>query len=349
MSSFGRYFLRTAVLSAFLLSFHVIAHAQNQINGQVLGPGNRPVTDVFVELYNDINRMLTRVKTDGSGMYFFRGMGTGRFVVRVRPFGTDYDEESQEVTIASINLAPRGGTTTIQPGNQPTAANSGSDSQYLVFYLRPRKDPNKAPAAITGVVFAQDIPKEAQALYEKAIADLDGNRTALGVSELEGAIKAFPDYYLANDRLGVELLKQGKWEEARQHFKKAASINPKSANCWYGIAYTSYAVGLIDDAIDAAKKATAISPDSSDMALMLGISLRRAKQYAEAEAAMLKAKKLSDGRSPDVFWNLALLYAYNLKRYQLAADELENYLKVKPDHPDAEKLKKLIQQYRMLS
>lgn len=30
-----------------------------------------------------------------------------------------------------------------------------------------------------------------------------------------------------------------------------------------------------------------------------------------------------------------------------AADELENYLKVKPDHPDAEKIKRLISQLRL--
>jgi tetratricopeptide (TPR) repeat protein len=80
--------------------------------------------------------------------------------------------------------------------------------------------------------------------------------------------------------------------------------------------------------------------------LILGIALRRAQKFVDAEKALLRAKKISEGKSPDVLWNLALLYAHNLKKLSLAADELEAYLKLRPDHPDAPLLKKLIQRYR---
>jgi len=80
---------------------------------------------------------------------------------------------------------------------------------------------------------------------------------------------------------------------------------------------------------------------------MFGIALRRGKRYLDAEKAMLKAKKLSNGLSADTSWNLALLYVYNLKNNRLAADELENYLKIKPDHPDGQRIRRLISQLRL--
>ncbi|MGI9056846.1 MAG: hypothetical protein ACR2F2_13710 [Pyrinomonadaceae bacterium] len=60
----------------------------------------------------------------------------------------------------------------------------------------------------------------------------------------------------------------------------------------------------------------------------------------------MKAKKLGNNSLPDIHWELALLYYYNLKRYNEAADELELYLKAKPKAENKEQVKKLIQTFR---
>lgn len=312
----------------FLFLVQGVAYGQNRIYGQVLTENRRPVADLYVELVNEVNRVVLRTTTDGSGNFIFIGMGTGRFNVRVLSGITDLEEQTQEVQISNLSLSNAG----------------SSDSQQIVFFMRSRRDARGN--GVTGVLFAQDIPPDAKKIYEKAIAELNGNRTDAGILGLESAIKIFPQYFLALDRLGVELLKQRKFSEAKNYFERAAAVNSRSANSWYGLALVLFAEDRIKESINAAKKAMEIAPDSPDVYLLLGIAFRKSKEYKDAEQSMLKAKKLSNGKSPDVYWNLALLYRYNLKNNRLAADELENYLKARPNHPEAERLRRLIIQLR---
>ena len=142
-------------------------------------------------------------------------------------------------------------------------------------------------------------------------------------------------------------MKQQKFADAAGYFQRAVAINQKSSNSWYGLAFARYTQKQIPGSIEAAQKAANLAPDSADISLMLGIAQREGKNYPDAERAMQKAKKLSKGLLADAMWNLALLYVYNIKDSKRAADELESYLKVKPGHPDAEKIRRLISQLRL--
>jgi tetratricopeptide (TPR) repeat protein len=317
-------------LAALLvLGAHSYTHAQNQIAGQVLTENNRPIPDIYVELYNDVNRMVMRGKTDGSGRGIFRGMTTGRFIVKAKPLGTDYEEQSQEVELTNMAV-----------GNLPS-----SDFQQVTLYLKTRRESTREITS-AGVVFAQEIPREADNLYQRALVSLETRATETAVKQLQEALALFPDYFLANQKLGLELIGLGKMTEARKCLQKAVAVNPKAPSSWYGLAFASYALDLTGESVKAAKEASLLAPDTSEIQLMVGIALRKDQQFADAEKAMLKANKLTAGRSADVAWNLALLYAHDLNKPQLAADELEIYLKIRPEHPDAEKLRKLIKQFR---
>lgn len=320
------------LISCFVLVFQASAFGQtnnSRITGQVFGANRRGLSDVYVELRNEVEAVLQRTRTSAGGTYLFANLSAGRFSVRVRPFGTDYEEQTADVEVVT------------------SVGRNVSDIQYKDFYLKARRDAKKTGSSSPEVIFAQEVPDEARRSYDKAVIDLQGSRIEVGVAELEAAIKAFPTYFSALDRLGVEMLKQQRYAEAAGYFQRATAINPKSSNSWYGLAFARYAFKEIPGAIEAGTKAAELAPDSADISLMLGIAQRQGRNYIDAEKSMLKAKKLSNGLLADASWNLALLYVYNLKNSRLAADELENYLKVKPDHPDAEKIKRLISQLRL--
>ncbi len=302
---------------------------RNTINGHVFDQQRRPVAQVFVELQNEVYSTIARTKTNGSGRYFFSALSAGRFIVRVLPYGTNLEEQSQEVEI--VNFVMSGSNT--------------SESAQKDFYLRVRKDGSEINSA-PGTVFVQDVPEDAKKKYEKAIADLGGKRVEIGIEELQNAIKLFPTYYLALERLGREYINQQKYENARDSFAKAVAVNARSFNGWYGLGYASYALRQSEAAVEAAEKAVALNSNSVDAVLFLGISKRQAKRYEEAEKSLKHANKLAKGKSPDVHWNLALLYAHNLKRYKDAATELELYLVAKPDDPNVANIRKLIKQFR---
>ena len=245
-------------------------------------------------------------------------------MIRVLPLGTNYEEQTQDVEIYPIG--------------------GGRDNVQKDIYLRVRK--STSLSATSGTVFVQEVPEEAKTVYQKALSDLDGNRVEAGVGGLENALKIFPTYYMALEKLGLIYTQQQKFEKARDTFARAVAVNSRSFNGWYGLSYANYALKQSEDAVEAARKAVSLNSDSKDALLFLGLSLRQAKRYEEAEKQLKLADKLTKGESPDIHWNLALLYAHNLKRYKDAADELERYLQTSPGNPQADSIKKLIKQYR---
>ncbi len=310
-------------------SFSLVRQSRNTIGGHVFDPQRRPVGEIYVELQNEVYSTIARTKTDSSGRYLFSRLSGGRFSVRVLPYGTNLEEQTQEVEI--VNFVARGSNT--------------SENAQKDFYLRVRRDEREANA-VTGTIFVQDIPEQAQKLYKEAISNLENNRADAGIKELEDALKLFPDYYLALERLGIEFIKQQKYQDAQGFYKKAVAVNSRSYNSWYGLSYANYGLKQSENAVEAAEKALSLNSNSADACLMLGISQRQAKRYDNAEKTLKLANKLAKGKSSDVHWNLALLYAHNFKRYTDAADQLELYLKSQSKNENEEKIRKLIKQYR---
>lgn len=321
---------RTLVVSCLLSCIlFVEASAQNRstISGYVFGPKRSPVGQVTVELRNDVNSVIGRARTDGSGHFTFFGVPSGRFSVTVLPLGTNLEGQSQEVEIAGIGA--RG---------QPVPENAQVD-----FYLRPNKTSERAE---NDVVFAQEVSDAAKRAYETAVVDLESKRTEEGVVGLKRAVEIFPTYFLALQRLGAEQLKREEYEEATKSFLTAVSVNKRSFLCWYGLTYANFVLKKWKAVTESAEKALELDKNSVNTLIVLGISQRNLQQYEEAERSLLRAKKIDEGKTPDIYWNLALLYAYNLKKYQDAADALELYLKANPSIPDTSNIKKLIKQFR---
>lgn len=322
---------RIFVVSILILAATLFTPAQNYrntITGFVFSPERAPITQIPMEVTNEVGQILQRTKTDGTGRYFFSGLSAGRFTVRALPYGTNYEEQSQDVEIVNF----------VRPGS------STSENAYKDFYLRLRK--TGPERQLSGTVFAQETPDEAKKHYDRAVTELEANKQEAAIKSLLSALKSFPDYYAALDRLGREYIKQQKYDHARAVFLKAVSVNERSFNGWYGLSYAAYAMKQPEIAVEAATKATTLEPTSIDALIILGISQRQAKQFAESEKSLLQAKKLAKGASADVHWNLALLYANNLNKFSQAADELEDYLKIAPPDTKVDEVKKLIKSLR---
>jgi tetratricopeptide (TPR) repeat protein len=324
---------KVIVIIAFLLlscsAQTAVGQNRSTVSGFIFDDQGKPLYNVPVELLNEVNSVLKRTRTDASGRYFFGGLSSGQFVIRTLPIGTNYEEQTQDFEIAGINNVGR-----------PLSENVQKD-----FYLRIRQNQKKINQ-VGGVIFVQEIPKEAEVEYKKGIADLEEKKTDSGIAGLENAIRLFPNYYAALEKLGILFISRQKYEKAQSLFSQAVIINERGFNSWYGLGYANYSLKQTAKAIDAIQKAVSINPTSVEALLLLGITLRLDKQYQESEKALRSADKFSDGKSRDVHWYLALLYAQNLKRFKEAADELEIYLKIYPATPNSEAVKKLIKQFR---
>src|SRR5438270_73371 len=71
----------------------------NRIVGEVYDPEHRPLDNINVELYNEVDSLLGRTKTNSGGVFTFLGVSRGTFEIRVLPFGTGLVGASKRVDV----------------------------------------------------------------------------------------------------------------------------------------------------------------------------------------------------------------------------------------------------------
>ena len=308
----------------------------NRIMGHVFDSNRTPVPRIYVELMNDYYQTLKRVQTDASGLYSFDNLSSGNFKVKVLSSGTDFVEQTQDVTIT--NFGRRSGTTTVM---------GGKDSQQVDFILRSKAETRGvATRSAPGTVFVQEVPAEAKRTYDRAVAELDKEKPkAEAIEDLKKAVELFPNYYMALERLGLEYIKRRQYEPANVVLNKAVEVYPRGYMSLYSLGYVLYNLKQYGAADEMLNRAIAVSPNSINAHLWLGIVLRFEGKLDQAEMHLKRANELGKGQIPEAHWQLALLYN-QLKRSEQAADELETFLKLQPDSRDAEQIKTLIKRLR---
>lgn len=321
----------------FGFSSPTFAQANNTITGFIFGPDRTSLSEIPVELQNENYQTLSRVKTDGSGRYFFARVSQGRFYIKVLPIGTSYQEQTGEVEIVNIVRQSGSGGVTF----------SATENVQRDFYLRDKRT-IRTTKSIVGVVFAQEVPQEAKTHYENAVDNFnDGKKQNEVTEELLKALNIFPSYYLALERLTQQYIKLGDFKSAAYVADKAVEVNPKSFDSWYALGYALHQQKSHKEAVNALSMAISLDSASVNALFVLGVNLRLIGKYAESEESLLKAKKLAPAPIADIHWQLALLYTNNLKKYSAAVKELELFLKANPKYEEAEKVRELIKKLKV--
>ena len=322
----------------FLVIFYLTVRnifAQNSINGVIFDSNRIPVAKIDVELLDEFERLIKSTKTTSSGIYFFQGIRGGVFFVQVRVDGTSFKPVKERVQIGQGNRT-----------NRTTGAISGSEVLQVNFSLEiDRRRENQTPLN-NEIVFAQSVPPEAEKYFENALKILKDNKSDEAISELENAIKLFPEYFFALEKLGYEYIAKNRFAEAENVFTKAVEINPKSFSAKSGLGIAQFKLGKKPDAAKTIEEALILNPSSANTFLFLGKIYRELKEFEKAETNLKKAAELSKNKLADVHWELALLYYYNLNRYNEAANELELYLKANPNAENKKQVEKLIKMFR---
>jgi len=301
-----------------------IAQQVTSISGHVSDDGRNPIPDLQVELLNDVDSVIARTKTDDSGLFSFRRLSTGVFQIRVQTYGTTFISQTQRVQLER-----------------------GRAFEQVDFVLASKR--SSSTAGIPGVVFAQEVPDKARKQYERGVALLQKNEQRKeGVAALENAIEIFPIYFDALHALGSEYVKQQDYDRAIPVLTKAIEVNRQAYPTLYTLSVAQYNLKQVPEAIESMRRATALNQQSMAANLWLGMLLRQSDKFSDAETYLKQADRLAASKSPDVHWQLALLYN-QLKRYKEAADELELFLKVEPDAKDTDLIKKLIKKFRQQS
>lgn len=262
--------------------------------------------------------------TNADGVFRFSGLNTGYYTVVVDA-GEQYEVFREQINIERGNsYSPR----TVQ----------------IPIYLRPKSSgPGTKPGVVNAALLG--LPKPAVDLYNKALESARAGNTKKAIEQLNSAIALYPNFALALNELGVQYLKNAQVDKAVEALRSAVKLAPDAF-----MPRLNYSIALVNkkDFAEAEKELRVAlqKNDASRSAHMyLGIALISQRKIDDAEKELLRAASPGTDDLGLAHYYLGGIY-WSKHEYKRAADELEKYLKLVPNAPDAERTRAAIKDLR---
>lgn len=295
----------------------------NTITGMVLAPsGERLQRRITIRLQT-ATRGDRVTMTDDYGKFAFTGLASGDYRVVIEK-EKEFEPYSQSVEIRQFQGFP------------PQLYNL---SIRLEFKGRAEAKPRVLNAEFV------NVPEHARVYYDNAVEKAKKGDHQGAVEELKLAIKEYPSFMLAFNELGVQYLKLDQLEDADEAFQSALKITPDAFAALINRGIANFMMKRYGEAVPILRKALAKNDQSAVGHYFLGQALANLGLFEDAEKELLASLKLGNEEMKEAHRILAIIYASRGAKKQ-AADELEAYLKLAPNAPDAEKLKEKIRQLR---
>ena len=294
----------------------------NAITGTVLHSGGRLERRVAVRLQSMTKGDRTAV-TDEYGNFAFRGLPPGDYTVVIDK-EKDFQPFSQSVSV-------------IQPRGFPPV------TQSLSIRLTARANTDGKPGIVNADIAG--VPKPALDLYNQAIELAKKGNRAEAVVKLNLAVAEHPSFTLAYNEMGVQYMRLNELTKSEDSYKSALKIdgNAFMPLVNYGILLVAQKRWI--DAEPMLRKALSVKGDSAVGHYFLGQSLAYQGKFAEGEKELVRALATGGNEMNEGRRLLAILYSSRGNK-SAAANELEDYLKVAPNAPDAERLRNTIKQLK---
>jgi|SRR5262245_48079659 len=311
------------------------AGASHSIRGKIFLPsGTLPDQRMRVVLELSTGGIVNEIFSDSVGNFEFRSLPNGTYKIVVPSDGRPF-EPGQEVVELYGNFT-RTFTTQI--------------------YLKEKGEVTvKSKEKIVSVADLQEVPKDAKKNFDNGMKRARENKPEEAARSFQEAVRIFPEYQAAFNKLGEQLRALNKAAEAQAAFEKAVAINPKFALPHINLGLLMVEQKRYDEAIAALENGVKADDTFPVTHFKLGEALmhKQPPDYDRAEKELTRALELGKKE----FAAPVRLHLFNLyvrrQRLDKAAEQLEAYLKEAPNAPEAEevrlrlaRLKKAIEQQK---
>lgn len=306
------------------------AATTHSIRGKLFLPsGGLPEQRIRVVLEVSTGGIAAETFTDSVGNFEFRSLSQNTYRVNVPSDGSTFDTAQETVEVYG-NFSR---TFTVQ------------------IYLREKNADLLAQPRekVLSIADRQEVPKNAKKSYDKGVKLAREAKPQEALATLQEALKAFPDYLHALNKLGEQYLQMNQTAEAQALFEKAIAVNDKFALPYINLGILFVSQQHYPEAVRALEAGNRLD-DSFPMAhLYLGVALmnREPAEYDRAEREMLRALDL--GRKNMAPGRLHLFNLYTRqKNHQKAAEQLAAFLKDAPNAPQAEAVRQKLEVLKKL-
>jgi tetratricopeptide (TPR) repeat protein len=290
-----------------------------QLSGVILQEDGKPFRDVVprIFLYGSKTPFSKSSLADRSGKFRVKNLAPGMYTVQI--------------------YIPRAGemTQTIEVG--PSFAD-GKRNVRGTFTFR-RRSSEEAHQEISAVELS--VPESAHREYRRAQEELGRRNVTKAIEFLQKAVKIAPQFAAGWNNLGTIAYQNGRFEQAEHYFREALRQDAEAYPPLVNLGGALISSGKISEALDVNLAAVKASPGDALAHAQLGQNYFFLDRLTEAEQQLREAKALDSGHFsfPQLF--LARIYAKQ-KNAPLMKAELEEFLRLHPDAPQAAELRTLI-------
>lgn len=298
------------------------------IQGRIYLPSGRPAESRLKVRLDVMGEQSITVLSGVDGAFRFASLKGGSYTVVIE--GEGYETARESVYIDQQRS---------RTFRDPTARVFN-----LYIHLRPKARPGEPRPGVINAALAS-VPKPAAELYEKALESVRKGDTKKAVEQLKGALSFHPDFGLAHSELGVLYMKLKQPDKAAAALEAALRLLPEdyAALLTYGRAL--FDLQRLPEAEEQFRRALRKNPASPSAHFYLGLLLLKRREHDGAEAEFKSAVSAGGDQLALAHYYLGGIY-WNKGQYKQAADELETYLRLAPDAPDAARLRETIKEFR---
>jgi tetratricopeptide (TPR) repeat protein len=200
------------------------------------------------------------------------------------------------------------------------------------------------PYLVDPAEYNRQFPKKTRKEFDRGVeADRQG-KTDDAIQHYQKALSFSPNYYPAHNNLGSAYLGRQKFDEAQVQFEAALKSNQNDVEAYFNLANVLMLTQHYDEAQREIDEGLKRRPDSAFGKFLQGSVYTRTGRPDLAEKSLQSALQL-DPKMSQVYLQLVNLYVQQ-KRTPEAIGELETYLKVFPDSPFLPKARDLLKRLR---
>ena len=168
---------------------------------------------------------------------------------------------------------------------------------------------------------------------------------AKAADSLKEAVALYPNFPLALNELGVQYLKLRQVDKAVEALKGAVKLSPDAFTPRLNLGIALLEARQFGEAEQQLREALKRNANAATAHMYLGIALLRLSKFDDAEKELLTATEANASQLSMANYYLGGLY-WRKHEYQRAVEQLEKYLQLAPNAPDADRVRITIKDLR---
>ncbi len=296
--------------------------ALGSIKGRIVMPsGSYAAESIKVTLLN-LRETVATVYTETQGQFEFRSLAPGIYQLEVEADQRRFDIRTESVQVY------RGTPSVVTLALKEKDASGGT-----------------AVTAVSVSELDRGAPSNAKKEFDKASRAANEGNTDEAIAHFRKAIAFYPNFVMAHNDLGAQLLALGKLDEAADELSKAVNLDEKAFNPALNLGIVLVHQHRFAEAAGVLSKAISLEADSPAARLYLGLASMGLGNLEVAEKELKTAYSLGSTQFALAHFHLGQLYLSKGDRNS-ALSSFQLYLREVPDAANAEQVRKTIAMLR---